>query len=733
MSPDFSIATTDETADPKILVDRVKTAISDLSDYHQRLRSAHEVAYCLWSGQSPDGRKHASRIGREPFPWENASDARVKLAEEVVIEITNRQLAAFARGNMQAVAKDHASLQASGLATQLLTYVMRVQMAPELRSEMELAATWRNTYGLSIVHVDWQKQTRMEPVTITMEQIADMALQAAAATPQGQQLAQSGDAQGLGALAMTSVQETISALADPAQEDTLVTELKAQAPWLSRRQARAVIRELRETGASTYPAPRVAVSRPFWRALRPQVDVFFPRETRHLSEAAWVALPIDLTLDQLRDREHTDGWDPAFIEAVEKRTKGHTVFNLIDGYTDDLRSAIATGSYRSYATTADDHEDLYQVLAVYYRATDAKGFPGVYRAIIHPDVSGLVGRDGLAPCAHGQFPFVAFPRERIVPALIESRGIPEVAETDQEAAKVQRDFRTDRTELQSLPPLIASANRGGGRYPIQPGAQVPSRPNSEMRFMDLPKMDTASMEIEAALRADVARYFGRSHPEVDPATSLTMQQKQVDDFLADVGACVRLTWADLQQYMEPTVIARVLGAGASAAPIAVTREDIQGGYDFHLRFDVVNLDMESLSKRLDAWSSFVLGADTLSVVDRAQYVNLAARAIDPTGADLVLRDPAEAEASEIEDEKAALAKISAGVEPLMIEGQNHAARLQALQQAVQVNPQLMRRYQEDEIFRALVDARVQHHQHQIEQQQNAVIGRMGAAQVLPVG
>ena len=112
------------------------------------------------------------------------------------------------------------------------------------------------------------------------------------------------------------------------------------------------------------------------------------------------------------------------------------------------------------------------------------------------------------------------------------------------------------------------------------------------------------------------------------------------------------------------------------------------------------------------------------------FKGVAARAIDPTGADLVLRDPAEAEASEIEDEKLALAKISAGVEPLMIEGQNHAARLQALTEGVQVNPQLMQRYQSDEIFRALIDARVQHHQHQVQQQENAVIGRMGAPQVL---
>ena len=732
----------DKASEPsaKGLVDAVQEAMANLGDYHSRLQANHETRFAIWSGQSNDGRKWAKHYGRPVFPWDGASDYRARVAEEYLLENVARMKAAYFRGNFQAAAHGIDRMGLSQNATRLLTYVLRTQMMPDVRDQIDFAANWQQTYGLSILHVGWQQETRMEPQEITLEQMAEMALQMAAASPQGQALQQAGDAQGLGALAMGSVEETLTMIADPANEKTLAREIVAMAPWLTTRQAREVVKELRETGRSTYPNPRTAVNRPRWTALRPQVDVFFPREVKRLQDAPWIAMIVDLTRDQLRDKERTEGWNRDFIDAVEENEKGNVIdeqaaavgTSLLGGAA-FLRQGVESSSGRSYAATVEDQSQIYQVLRVFYRASDKKGFPGIFEAVVHPNQTKHLGLHRLVPCSHGQYPFVAFRRERVVPCLIESRGVPEICETDQEAIKVNRDFMVNRTELGSLPPLKVSANRGGGNYPLHPGCQIPERQNSKTEFLDMPRLDGQQINLEERVKLDLDRYFGRASEAIDPATTQMKQQEVVDDFLADLGEAVRLTWADLQQYMSPVTLTRVLGNSANVAqPVQVTRDEIQGQYDFSLTFDVRDLDTEYMIKKVGTFNDFVLAADTLGIVDRSVYPMLMAQAIDPQMAAMLMRDPQEAQQDEIEDEKRAVAQISAGTEPAMMEGQNHEARAQVLEQAVMANPNLMQRYQQDEIFKAMIDARLQHHRFQVEQRQNALIGRQGAASVLGV-
>jgi hypothetical protein len=106
-------------------------------------------------------------------------------------------------------------------------------------------------------------------------------------------------------------------------------------------------------------------------------------------------------------------------------------------------------------------------------------------------------------------------------------------------------------------------------------------------------------------------------------------------------------------------------------------------------------------------------------------------ALDQNLADLLVQDIGVATQAEIEDEQTAFAKISAGTEPPLKEGgQNAQVRLQTLQQIIQSNPAVSQRYQQDEIFRRMLDARMQAFNFQLQQQQNAVIGRVGAQPAL---
>jgi hypothetical protein len=184
-----------------------------------------------------------------------------------------------------------------------------------------------------------------------------------------------------------------------------------------------------------------------------------------------------------------------------------------------------------------------------------------------------------------------------------------------------------------------------------------------------------------------------------------------------------------QQYMSPDEVARV--TGNPALELAASGADIRGRYDVTAEFDARLLDNEALGAKLDYLAKVLVPLDSFGVIDRAGLVKYMMQAVDPNLAGILVRDIGEATQAEIEDEQMEFAKIAAGTEPQLKEGgQNAEVRLQTLQQIIQMNPAVQARYQQDEIFQKMLNARMQAFQFQLQQQQNAIIGRIGAQPAL---
>jgi hypothetical protein len=188
-------------------------------------------------------------------------------------------------------------------------------------------------------------------------------------------------------------------------------------------------------------------------------------------------------------------------------------------------------------------------------------------------------------------------------------------------------------------------------------------------------------------------------------------------------------FALMQQYMSDVEILRI--AGAMPAPFQASREQIQGKFDLVAEFSVADLDMELVGKRLDAIAKLAVPLDVAGVIDRAGLVQFVMSAIDPALAQRIVRPQEAATAQEAEDEQLAYTKIAAGTEPpLPREGMNSQLRMQVLQGIVQANPAVQQRYGSDQIFKQMIDARLQAFSFQLQQMQNAQIGRTGAVPAL---
>jgi hypothetical protein len=598
---------------------------------------------------------------------------------------------AFFKSRVQIQPVESMDIDKRTAAEAVLKWLLFQHCLDDLRREVRLAAEFRETYGLAIMAVDWQQTTRTEIKRFTIEE--------------AQMMVQESQDPNLAAL--------LEIVMDPLQEETAAELLGQVVPELGKV---SKVRALRDKGEVEWESPYIFESKPVWTALEAWEDVIFPIQTFSLQRAAFVARRELLNEVELRERAAVEGWDEDWVEEAVKH-KGQL-------------KRIHLNLHRTDQFLFEQLRDLIEIWHVFRKENDPKTDAiRVTRSVISYHIPDKAAVHELLPYAHGMYPFVEMPRERSTRPLLESRGIPELVQTAQEEIKIQRDYRADRASISILPPVRVPANRGKFDLVLGPGVQVPERRPGEIGWMDPPRPDAGSIEVENATRFDVNNYFGRMADGVPPQMSMIHTQEMIDSYLLDMKLCVIQTMALAQQYMTPEEVSRVTGNASLA--FSASPQDIRGRFDITAEFDARLLDSEALGAKLDYLAKVLVPLDSFGVIDRAGLVKYMFQAVDPNMASMLVQDIGAATQQEIEDEQGAFAKIAAGTEPPMKEGgQNAQVRLQTLQQIIQSNPAVSQRYQQDEIFRRMLDARMQAFQFQLQQSQNAVIGRVGAQPAL---
>lgn len=669
----------------------IQEAEGDVGGYLDKKQRNYEVRHALWAGQSPDGRKHSEALGRQAFPWENASDSRCRLADQIVNENVAMLTNAFFRSKFQMQPVESGDYAAKTSAETAMRWMLFQHCADDLRREVELAAQYQEQYGLGLMGIFWRRTTRTENKLVTMDE-----LHAA--------FAQTGD---------PTIQILIESIVDPFQEADAVQMLHdLMGPAAGKA---SVVRALRKDGEAEFENPYIFENRPEFVALEPWEDVYFPAQTSDLQRARFIAWRELVTETELRERIVTDGYSEEFVTEALKH-KGM--------YRRPIKNY-----YRQEVISLETEREMVELWHYYQKQYNKDQTTRVHYSVLHAAVRDQAGLSELLPYQHGDYPFVEFARERISRNLLESRGVPEILESSQFEIKTQRDYRADRASIATLPPVRVPANRGKLNLIFGPGAQVPERRPNEFGWMEPPPFDRGTIEVEAAVRADVDQYFGRFSNNVPQPLAMLTQQAMVDRWLRSCKAAIGQAFALMQQYMSDVQIMRV--TGALPAPFHVSREAIQGKYDITAEFDVRDLDAEILGKKLEAITKLAVPLDVAGVIDRAGLVQFIMGAIDPSLAQQIVRSGQAATAQEAEEEQLAYTKIAAGTEPpLPGPGVNAGLRMQVLQGIITGNPAVQSRFQNDQIFRKMVDARLKALSFQMQQAQNAQIGRVGAAPAL---
>jgi len=203
--------------------------------------------------------------------------------------------------------------------------------------------------------------------------------------------------------------------------------------------------------------------------------------------------------------------------------------------------------------------------------------------------------------------------------------------------------------------------------------------------------------------------------------STVRQQFLVDKFLSHTAEVLRMSFKCFQRFGPDETFFRVTGIPDAQV---FTKGNPDENFDILINFDVLNTDPDNVQAKLKQFSELTQ-FNTNNRMSMDNFLDIAASSVDPVMADAVLQPAENASQEMVKNVTDDLTKIFAGIEmPARPTGAQIA--MQVIQQYAQ-QPDIQQRLQQDEAFRGRMEKYQGQYTFQMQQAQNAQIGRIGTA------
>jgi hypothetical protein len=674
--------------------EQFQSSVEEGSAYFGLTTRLDDSRYCRWNGQSDDGRKYSKFLKKAAFPWEGASDIRPYYVDNIINDDVDIMRAADKNCHMQTLAANSQNDDLARATTSVLDYIARTLLVEELDRERDLAAQWRQHYGSSVLGIDWLYEEDTEIATVTTQDLMQIAQQ----DPQ------------FGALLQYLVQNM-----QRLSGDDLAAATQAFQQYFPSVDPRAAFQQLMQTGQFQYPKKYVRTNRPCVTAYRTYQDIFFFRTTFDIQRAPWVVRRDVLSKPQVEDRSKQEQWSPKFTKFILNTGGGSVIWQMSKDTTSRYNDRIYI----------DEMQNLHEVFYGFYRGESPTGSRETQVCIFHPGTD-EIGRQLPLPYYHGKYPFVLCRRENRSRSVLESRGVGDIADTAQAEIKTQRDSRNDRTSISTIPPLLVPLGRGKQQYKLGPASQLGVLRPGEIGWLNPPPMDNTSFDTENSIRRDTADYFGKNQEGVDPNKILRRTQRLIDCWLGENREVFIQIFQLCQQYFPPDQWVQISGCPDLVMP--TDRETIQNNLRLVMEYDARDLNMEYLTEKMNLITTVLAQTDKAGVLDWAGLTQYATRALDPALAQRIIRPQAMVTQQQVTEEQDAMSQIVTGIEPPIPEGNqsNPQLALQVIQNSLQAQD-FVNFVRANPLAQERLDRRIKAYQFQIQQQQNAQIGKLGVA------
>lgn len=651
------------------LADAYDKCLIDLDEYFEACLRSYDDRRNLWEGKSDDLRKQ----GANAFPWQGASDIEVNVVGERIDAFVAILDQALQRSHIKAFPTSMASMPRASMVSGFLKW-MRSTYIPNFRQQMELGANYLLEKGLMVSYVGWKREKRTYLQQVSIEEIAQV-------SPDLAELIVSG-----------------------ADDEMVFGMLQTAFPDLSDKRAKKAIMDLRKKGLAEVSIPRTSVDCPVVYSCAPDGEVLFPSYVTDPQRAPYVFWRTFMTAQELEKKVATEGWDADWVENAIERLRGKDSMYL-DG--EKLKTIDRL--------PITDDNDLVMVVYGYQRLIDEEdGSEGIYCTVFHPTTEGYAKHELLN--GYDDYPFVVTRLSNDQKRMYETQTFSDILRGAQMQIKTERDSRIDRASLATLPPLLHPAGRPPSDW--GPGVRVPYRRLGEIQWGPPPPADNGSIEVEVSMTAQADRAVGL---DMTNPISASRQQFVVSKFLDHVRDVLNMAWKLYQRMGPDEVFFQVTG---NPNPQVMTKGSADENFSIVVNFDSQSNDPETAETQLKNMVSLVQ-LDRNGIMDVNKLLEFTASSINPIFADYVLQPAEEAQQKVAKNVTDDLAKIFAGIEvPAQPNGAQMA--MQMIQEYVQ-QPDIMQRAQQDEAFGARLQKYMEQYQFQLQQMQNAEIGRIGTA------
>ena len=664
------------------LISAYERTTSELSAYFDLCRTSYDDRRNFWPGKSRDLRKH----GADAFPWEGASDMESHVIDERITRLVSLFVSSLARANIRAFPVAIDDLAKAKVVSSFLKWMVSSGYIPRFQREMELGANYLLERGILITYVGWQREDRRFLQRLNLEQIAEIAPDLAESL-----------AQGFG-------------------EESTIEMLKSLFPGVTDKKAKAAIKKLMTEGEAELPIVRREIDAPDIKTLSPDGDFFFPSYVTDPQRSPFCFWRTFYTAQELENKVITDDWDEDFVDYVITHYRG------VSGDSIERDSSSTPASNIAINESTETAEELIEIVHGYQRLIDPDdGSEGIYETIFHRNLSSING-ESVQPYAkfellngYEDYPVVVTRLSEDSKRLYDTPTVSYLLRGIQDQIKIERDSRIDRNSWATLPPLMHPKGQAPREY--GPGRFIPYRRKGDIEFAPSPPAPTGSVEIEQTLQEQADRLIGLDE------SNLGQVRKQflVDKFLSHSAEVLRQAYRCFQRFGPDSIFFRVTGVSEE---MVLDKGDPDENFDIVVSYDVLNADPETQEKRLGQMINLT-SLDRNGRINIDRLLELAAASIDPVLADGAINpaeDAAEDAQKNVTDD---LAKIYAGIE-LNARPNGAQIAMQIIQQYT-MQPDIMQRLQEDEAFKARLEKYAQQYQFQMQQAENAEIGKLGTA------
>ena len=653
--------------------------VTELESYFDLCRTSYDDRRNFWPGKSRDHRKH----GADAFPWEGASDMEAHTIDERVTRLVSLFMSSLDRANIRAYPVGSEDIAKSKVVSSFLKWMVSSGYIPRFQKEMELGANYLLERGMLITYIGWHREDRTFLQKLDLNQISQI----------NPVLAES----------------ILSGKVD----EEIIEYMETVFPSASKKRIKKALKELRNDNEAILPVVKRQIDAPEVKTLAPDGDFFFPTYVTDPQRAPFCFWRTYYTPQELKNKVSTDDWDESFVDYVIEHYRGVEVYSIEREQEGQRSIGLTDNGYEA--------EELIEIVYGYQRLIDEEdGSEGIYQTIFHKNFDG----DGAIPAyakfelmnGYEDYPVVVTKLSEDSKRLYDVQTIPDLLRGIQNQVKVERDSRIDRNSIATLPPILHPIGQAPNDW--GPGRMIPYRRKGDLDFAPTPAYNSGSVEIEQTMEKVADKLVG-----LDEGTQMSTARLQFlnNKFLRHVAQVLNMSFKCFQRFGPDSLFFRVTGVPDA---MQITKGDPNENFDIIVNYDVLNNDPEVQEQKIEAFKALTQ-FDQSGRINLDSLLEIAASSIDPVLSDSILQPAQDAQEDVMKNVTDDLAKIFAGIEmPARQTGGDVA--MQVIEQYT-AQPDIAQRMQSDQIFAERLQKYQGQYEFQMQQQQNAQIGRLGTA------